>query len=222
MRSVMLSAARYCRAASAIASRRRVAASQRSRQVLRSARRPALGGVGPVGPAFGEPAVAIAERARRDARRSPRATRCAPRRWRRDRRRGRSRARCRPRPAASARARRRRARARRRRGSRRARRAGPLVARRIGSRATQLATLSTSRRVASVCTACQRLNGSESCAARKRRSSPDRLATSLIGAEKPRLSDSTGGSAISLEHEGFGAAWSASARRARSRARRRA
>ena len=70
--------------------------------------------------------------------------------------------------------------------------------------ARSAATLSTSKRVASVCTACQRLNGSASCAARKRRSSADRLATSLIGAEKPRLSERHRRFADVGEHEGLG------------------
>ena len=54
------------------------------------------------------------------------------------------------------------------------------------------ATFMSRMRSANVCSACQRLNGSESCAARCCRSSADRLATSLIGAEKPRLIDRTG------------------------------
>ena len=59
------------------------------------------------------------------------------------------------------------------------------------------ATLSISRVVASVCTACQRLNGSVSRAARKRRSSADWSAMIFTGAEKPRLSETTGGAATS-------------------------
>ena len=46
--------------------------------------------------------------------------------------------------------------------------------------------------MASVCTACQRLKESLSWAARKARSPSRRLAVSLTGAEKPRLSESTG------------------------------
>ncbi len=57
------------------------------------------------------------------------------------------------------------------------------------------ATFSISSALASDWIACQRLNGSESCAARNFRSSPDTFDVSLIGAEKPRLSDSTGRSA---------------------------
>src|SRR5262249_37574262 len=53
--------------------------------------------------------------------------------------------------------------------------------------------LSTSDRVASVCNACQRLKGSASCAARNRRSSAERFAETLIGAENPRLIEATGG-----------------------------
>src|SRR5262249_8712405 len=64
MRSVMLLAARYCRAASMTASARRVA-TRRSRQVLRSVRRPAPsggGGVWLVGRAVGQPAMVMEER----------------------------------------------------------------------------------------------------------------------------------------------------------------
>ena len=85
-----------------------------------------------------------------------------------------------------------------------------------GPPARNAATLSTRSRVASVCSACQRLNGSPSCAARNRKSSAERLATSLIGAENPRLSEGTGGSLDIVEHEGFGRPASRPGRRARS------
>ena len=106
----------------------------------------------------------------RDARRSSRATRRAPRRWRRDRRRGRSRARCRPRPAASAPAPRRRARACRR----------PAMAASASSRPASLraapparnaATLSTSRRGGE---RLHRLPAIERIASRARRGTADR------------------------------------------------
>src|SRR5262249_61908606 len=53
--------------------------------------------------------------------------------------------------------------------------------------------------VASDCTACQRLNGSESWAARNLRSSAPALTETLIGAAKPRLSESAGRSAIPVK-----------------------
>ena len=71
----------------------------------------------------------------------------------------------------------------------------PLVHARRLAGARSRATLSTSSAVASVCTACQRLKGSLSCAARRRRSSASDWRSSLIGAEKPRLIESTGRSA---------------------------
>ena len=61
------------------------------------------------------------------------------------------------------------------------------------------ATFDVKSDIASVCTACQRLNGSASWAARKRRSSASIGSDNLIGAEKPRLIEGIGRSATSLK-----------------------
>ena len=122
---------------------------------------------------------------------APPAARCAPRTPDPDRRRCRSRARCRPPRAWSAPARRRRGRARHRRARGRAQRPAPSAD--AGWRWSRRAATAASRwRIASVCADCQRLNGSLSWRTRNSRSSSVRLAVSLIGAEKPRMSEGTG------------------------------
>ena len=98
MRSVMLSAASYCRAARAMASASPVAAS-RSRRALRRARRPALGRIGRIRAGTVMRVVGVGERVA-----EPLADACAQGfaragRSHRDRCRGRSRGRCRPRSA---------------------------------------------------------------------------------------------------------------------------
>ena len=84
------------------------------------------------------------------------------------------------------------------------------------SPARNAATLSISSRIEMVCSACQRLNGSLSCAARKARSSAVRSVTSLIGAEKPRLIDKHRPLRDAGERERLRRLRSAPARRARS------
>ena len=118
-------------------------------------------------------------------------------RSRRDRRRGRSRGRCRLRSAAPARARRRPARASCRRAMRAERRHQPVVDRAARLPARSAATLSISKRIGKRLhrlPAVERIavvRGEEAQIVVRR----DRL-TSLIGAEKPRLSERTGRSAM--------------------------
>ena len=167
MRSVMLSAASILPRA-----RARSPCGRRRRQKIEAGilqRAPAgARGVRAIG--AGDRACADRCRASAAPSRSPiaaRKSRARARRSRRDRRRGRSRARCRLRSAASAPARRRPARAPRRPGSRASAAMQPVVARGRARPCADAATLSIRSDVASDCTACQRLNGSRSCAARK-------------------------------------------------------
>mmetsp|Transcript_10929 Transcript_10929/g.33936 ORF Transcript_10929/g.33936 Transcript_10929/m.33936 type:complete len:238 (-) Transcript_10929:996-1709(-) len=60
--------------------------------------------------------------------------------------------------------------------------------------AARRAYMSSSTRRPTVCSASQRLNESESCAARNTKSSGPAPVSSVTGAEKPRLSDNTGSS----------------------------
>ena len=190
MRSVMLSAARYCASA-----RRDVPCiAGRDQKVERGIVQRAAAGagrIGAVGAAGLHPAIGLlerfVERAADDAAQTRAGAEIGVRidiaaDLARDvglARHGEAPARQRPAPAA------------RRQGSRPALRSG----RRPWPAACQRGsapTFFTSSLVASVCNACQRLNGSLSWAARRRRSSADRLAVSFTGAENSRLIDSTG------------------------------